>query len=222
MSHETWKAVDAYFAALFAPEDPALTAALDSIVAAGMPSISVSAMQGKLLYTLARSHNARRILEIGTLGAYSTIWLARALPTNGRIITLEIDPKHAEVARANLARAGLSDVAEIRLGAAAEMLAQMVAAGEAPFDMVFIDADKVSTADYVNWSLRLTRPGSLIIIDNVVRNGGVADPNSTDPNVQGIQRGMAALAAAPNLVTTVMQLVGSKGYDGMTLSVVTG
>ncbi len=222
MSHETWKAVDAYFAALFAPEDPALTAALDSIVAAGMPSISVSAMQGKLLYTLARSHNARRILEIGTLGAYSTIWLARALPANGRIITLEIDPKHAEVARANLARAGLSDVAEIRLGAAAETLAQMVAAGEAPFDMVFIDADKVSTADYVNWSLRLTRPGSLILIDNVVRNGGVADPNSTDPNVQGIQRGMAALAAAPNLVTTVMQLVGSKGYDGMTLSVVTG
>jgi predicted O-methyltransferase YrrM len=222
MSHETWKAVDAYFAAMFAPEDPALTAALNSIVAAGMPSISVSAMQGKLLYTLARSHNARRILEIGTLGAYSTIWLARALPANGRIITLEIDPKHAEVARANLARAGLSDVAEIRLGAAAETLAQMVAAGEAPFDMVFIDADKASTADYVNWSLRLTRPGSLILIDNVVRNGGVADPNSTDPNVQGIQRGMAALAAAPNLVTTVMQLVGSKGYDGMTLSVVTG
>jgi len=222
MSHETWKAVDAYFAALFAPEDPALTAALDSIVAAGMPSISVSAMQGKLLYTLARSHNARRILEIGTLGAYSTIWLARALPTNGRIITLEIDPKHAEVARANLARAGLNDVAEIRLGAAAETLTQMVAAGEAPFDMVFIDADKASTADYVNWSLRLTRPGSLILIDNVVRNGGVADPNSTDPNVQGIQRGMATLAAAPNLVTTVMQLVGSKGYDGMTLSVVTG
>ena len=222
MSHETWKAVDAYFAAMFAPEDPALTAALDSIVAAGMPSISVSAMQGKLLYTLARSHNARRILEIGTLGAYSTIWLARALPANGRIITLEIDPKHAEVARANLARAGLNDVAEIRLGAAAETLTQMVAAGEAPFDMVFIDADKASTADYVNWSLRLTRPGSLIIIDNVVRNGGVADPNSTDPNVQGIQRGMAALAAAPNLVTTVMQLVGSKGYDGMTLSVVTG
>lgn len=222
MSREVWSAVDNYFAAMFAPEDSALTAALDSIVAAGMPSISVSAMQGKLLHTLVRSHNARRILEIGTLGAYSTIWMARALPADGRIITLEIDPKHAEVARANLARAGLSQKAEIRLGAAIQTLPQLAANGEGPFDLVFIDADKASTADYVNWALKLTRPGSVIIVDNVVRNGGVVDPNSTDPNVQGIQRGMAALTAAPNLVTTVMQLVGSKGYDGMTLSVVTG
>jgi len=216
-----WTAVDSYIADLFLAPDPVLEAALASCAAAGLPAISVSPTQGKLLHLLARAQGARRILEIGTLGGYSTIWLARALPPDGRLISLEIDPKHAEVARANLARAGLANVVEIRLGSALDTLRQLVSEGRGPFDLIFIDADKPGYADYLKWSLKLARQGTLIIADNVVRKGEVADPKSTDENVQGIRKFNEALAAEKRVTTTVIQTVGSKGYDGLALILVT-
>jgi predicted O-methyltransferase YrrM len=218
---DQWSAVDSYIADLFLAPDPALEAALASSATAGLPAISVSPTQGKLLHVLARVQGARRILEIGTLGGYSTIWLARALPADGRLISLEIDPRHAEVAQTNLDRAGLSSAVEIRLGPALDTLPKLVTEGRGPFDLIFIDADKPGYADYLKWSLRLARKGTLIIADNVVRKGAVADPESTDENVQGIWKFNEALAAEKRVTTTVMQTVGSKGYDGLALILVT-
>jgi predicted O-methyltransferase YrrM len=218
---EMWSAVDRYITDIFVPEDDALTAAIEASDAAGLPAISVSPAHGKLLQVLARAQGARAILEIGTLGGYSTIWLARALPRGGRLITLEADPKHIEVARANIVRARLSDVVELRLGLAQQLLPQLVAEGRAPFDFIFIDADKPGYADYLRWSLQLARPGTLIVADNVVRNGEVADPRSPDERVQGIRRFNEAVAAEPHLSATVIQTVGSRGYDGLAFMVVT-
>jgi predicted O-methyltransferase YrrM len=220
MDQERWTAVDGYLSELFGDADPVLEAALAASAAAGLPDIQVSPPQGRLLYLLARSVGARAVLEIGTLGGYSAIWLGRALPPGGRLLTLEAEPRHAEVARANLDRAGLSGVAEVRLGPAAESLAQLVAAGTDPFDLVFIDADKTGYPEYLSWALQLTRPGSLIIGDNVVRQGKVADADSDDASVQAVRRYLELVAAEPRLTATVLQMVGSKGYDGMAIALV--
>lgn len=221
MTQDQWTAVDRYITELFVPADPALDAALQATADAGMPLISVAPNQGKLLHILALSHGARAILEIGTLGGYSTIWLARALPADGRLITLEANPKHAEVARGTIARAGLGQVVEVRLGQALDTLPQLAAEGRGPFDLVFIDADKTNTAAYFAWALKLTRRGSLIITDNVVRDGAVLDADSADASVQGVRRFNAALAAEPRVSATVIQTVGSKGYDGLAIAIVT-
>jgi predicted O-methyltransferase YrrM len=221
MPLEQWTAVDSYIANLFIAPDFALEAALDSSKAAGLPAINVSPAQGKLLYMLARMQGARSILELGTLGGYSTIWLARALPPEGHLLSLEVDPMRAELARANVSRAGLASVVEIRLGRAEDSLQQLVAESRPPFDLIFIDADKTGYAEYLKWSLQLSRPGTLIIADNVVRKGAVADPASTDDNVQGIRKFNQLLAAEKRVTTTVIQTVGSKGYDGLALILVT-
>lgn len=220
MSPETWSAVDRFITDLLLPADPTLDAALADSAAAGLPAISVSPNQGKLLHLLARAQGARAILEIGTLGGYSTIWLARALTAGGRLVTLEAEPRHAEVARSNIARAGLADVVDIRLGPALETLPQLVSEGLGPFDFVFIDADKENTADYFVWSLKLTRPGSLIIVDNVVRKGAVINADSDDSKVQGVRRFYEMLAAEPRVSATAIQTVGSKGYDGFAIALV--
>lgn len=220
MNQDQWTAVDRYFGETLAPTDAALEAALQASAAAGLPAISVSPPQGKLLHLLARIHGARRILEIGTLGGYSTIWLARALPAGGRLVTLEIEPRHAEVARGNLERAGFAQQTEVRVGPALETLPKLAAEGGAPFDLVFIDADKVNIPAYFTWALKLTRPGAVIIVDNVVRNGAVIDPASSDPSVQGVRRLNAMLAAEPRVSATSIQTVGAKGYDGFTLALV--
>jgi predicted O-methyltransferase YrrM len=221
MAQDQWTAVDTYIAGLFIGTDFALEAALDSSKAAGLPTINVSPAQGKLLHLLARIQGASKILELGTLGGYSTIWLARSLPPDGRLISLEIDPKRAEIARANIARAELANAVEIRVGAAADSLQKLVAEGRGPFDLIFIDADKPGYAEYLKWSLKLSRPGTLILADNVVRKGAVADPASTDENVQGIREFNEALAAEKRVTTTVIQTVGCKGYDGLALILVT-
>jgi predicted O-methyltransferase YrrM len=221
MSPEQWTEVDRYFGDLFVPTDPALEAALGASAAAGLPLIQVSPPQGKMLQLLARLQGARRILEIGTLGGYSTIWLARALPAGGRLITLEAESKHAEVARANIARAGLDAVVELRLGPAQETLPQLAAERQGPFDLIFIDADKEGYPEYLSWSLRLSRRGSLIIADNVVRKGRVLDPASSDPDIQGVRRFNTLLAADPRVSATAIQTVGSKGYDGFAIALVT-
>jgi predicted O-methyltransferase YrrM len=222
MSPEQWTAVDRYFMNLLAPPDPALEEALQASAAAGLPPIQVSPLQGKLLHLLARLMGAQRILEIGTLGGYSTIWLARALPPGGRLLTLEADAKHAEVARANITRAGLDNVVELRLGPAQETLPQLVAERQGPFDLIFIDADKENYPEYFTWSLQLSHVGSLIIADNVVRRAVVVDPASDNPEIQGIRRFNALLAAEPRVSATAIQTVGSKGYDGFALALVTG
>jgi predicted O-methyltransferase YrrM len=221
MSQERWTAVDRYITDLLVPPDPVLDAALEAGAAAGLPAISVSPNQGKLLQLLARLQGARAILELGTLAGYSTIWLARALPPGGHLVTLEADPKHAEVARANLARAGLEEAVELRLGRALDTLPRLAAEGRGPFDLIFIDADKPSIPDYFAWALRLSRRGSLIVVDNVVRDGEVADAGSADPNVQGVRRFNEVLAAEPRVSATTLQTVGSKGYDGLTFALVT-
>lgn len=221
MGQDEWTAVDRYLADLLLPPDPALDAALADSAARGLPAINVSPPQGKLLHLLARVHGARTILEVGTLGGYSTIWLARALPPGGRLVTLEADPEHAAVARANPDRAGLSSVVEVRLGPALETLPQLAAEGRGPFDLTFIDADKASTADYFAWALKLSRPGSLIVVDNVVRKGAVVDPASTDANVLGIRRFLEMLAAEPRAAATAIQTVGGKGYDGFAVVLIT-
>jgi len=222
MTQDQWTAVDRYITDLFVPPDPALDAALQATADAGMPLINVAPNQGKLLHVLALAHGARTILEIGTLAGYSTIWLARALPAGGRLVTLEVDPKHAEVARANIARAGLANIVDLRLGRALDTLPQLLAEGQGPFDLVFIDADKTNTTAYFEWALKLTRRGSLIIADNVVRDGAVIDADSTDASVQGVRRFNAALAAEPRVTASVIQTVGSKGYDGLAFAIVTG
>jgi predicted O-methyltransferase YrrM len=219
-SNDQWTAVDRYITDLFVPPDPALDAALQSSAAAGLPAINVAPNQGKFLMLLAQIHGARNILEVGTLGAYSTIWLARALPADGRLITLEADPKHAEVARANIARAGLANLVEVRLGPALETLPRLASEGSGPFDLIFIDADKPGYPDYLRWALKLSRRGSVIIADNVVRDGEVIDPASDDPRVQGMRRFNELLAAEPRVSATEIQTVGSKGYDGFALAVV--
>ncbi len=222
MTEERWTAVDDYIGERLFPADPDLDSALRATSEAGMPAINVAPNQGRLLQMLARSIGARTILEIGTLGGYSTIWLARALPPGGRLITLEADPKHAGVARANLERAGLSDRVEVRTGAALDSLPALAAEGLGPFDLVFIDADKPNTPAYFEWSLKLTRQGSLIITDNVVRDGAVADLASADPSVRGVQRLIELMAAEKRVVATVLQTVGSKGYDGLGFALVIG
>ncbi len=221
MSQDRWTAVDSYISDLLVRPDQALDAALEGSDAARLPAIQVAANQGKLLHLLARLQGARSILEIGTLGGYSAIWLARALPADGRLTTLELDPRHAEVARANIARAGLAERVDIRVGPASETLARLASQGAGPFDLVFIDADKEGYPDYLGWALRLTRPGSLIVADNVVRDGAVIDPASDDPRVQAVRRFLEVLAAEPRLDATVIQTVGSKGYDGLAFALVT-
>ncbi|WP_413753652.1 O-methyltransferase [Streptomyces sp. R-74717] len=221
MTLAQWTEVDDYFNGLLVGPDEALDAAVEASDKAGLPAIQVAANQGKLLNLLARLQGARTVLEIGTLGGYSTIWLARALPEGGRLVTLESDPECAEVARGNIERAGLSEVVEIRVGRALDTLPELAEEGYGPFDVVFIDADKPSNPDYLAWSLKLTRPGSLIIADNVVRDGEVADGGSDDPKVQGVRRFTELVAAEPTLTATALQTVGSKGYDGLMLALVT-
>jgi predicted O-methyltransferase YrrM len=223
-SPDQWKAVDQYVSDMLLPPDSVLEAALCDSAAAGLPAINVSPPQGKFLHLLARSCGAKRILEIGTLGGYSTIWLARALPPGGKLVTLEYQEKHANVARGNFARANLSDVIDLRVGRAIDALPKL--AGEqdtgAGFDLTFIDADKPSTADYFTWAVKLARPGGLIVVDNVVRKGQVVDAASADENVQGIRRFMQVLANEPRVSGTAIQTVGGKGYDGFVLAVVNG
>lgn len=221
MSQDQWTAVDRYITDRLVPPDVALDEALRASAEAGLPSINVTPNQGKLLSMLARAQGARNILEVGTLGGYSTIWLARALPSDGRLITLESEPKHAEVALKNLARAGLERVVELRLGRAGDTLPQLAAEGRGPFDFTFIDADKPSTLEYFNWALQLSRCGSLIVVDNVVRRGAVADAQSPDLAVQGVRRFMDRLAGEPRVSATAIQTVGSKGYDGFAIAFVT-
>ena len=220
MDEQQWVAIDEYTSRLLHPADPLLEAALVSAAAAGLPEIAISPVYGRLLMILAQAAGARKILEIGTLGGYSAICLARALPLDGRLITLELNPSHAEVARASIARAGLADRVEVRVGRAVITLAELVANGEGPFDLIFIDADKPSYPEYLEWSLRLSRPGTLIIADNVVRKGNVINPESDDLNVQGVRRFNEALAAEPQVSATILQTVGSKGYDGVAIALV--
>jgi predicted O-methyltransferase YrrM len=219
-SEATWNAVDEYYAQLFVHADAALDATLKSSDAAGLPAINVSAPAGKLLHVLARAVGARRILELGTLAGYSAIWMARALPADGKLITLEFDPKHADVAKANFERAGVASKVEVRLGAALDTLPKLVAEGAGPFDLIFIDADKQNYPHYFTWALKLSRPGTLILADNVVRKGAVADANTTDTNVQGIRRMNELIAAEPRVTATAMQTVGAKGYDGLAFALV--
>ena len=224
-AQELWSAVDAYIGELLLPADPALEAALQSGSDAGLPPIAVTPTQGKLLQMLARLQDARTILELGTLGGYSTIWLARALAPGGRLITIEAEPSYAQVARANIARAGLADRTELIVGPGLEVLPRLAAAGAGPFDLIFIDADKKNNPGYFEWSLELSRPGTLIVADNVVRDGAILDPDAYDPalgdqGVQGVRRFFEMLAAEPRVSATAIQTVGAKGYDGFALAVV--
>ncbi len=219
MTQDQWNAVDRYVTELLAPDDEVLSAALASSEAAGLPAIAVAGNQGKLLYLLAQMQGARTVLEIGTLGGYSTIWLARALPQEGRLISLEYSPDHAEVARANIARAGLEKIAEVRTGAALETLPKLAAEpGAGPFDLVFIDADKQNNPQYVEWALKMSRPGSVIIVDNAVRGGRVLDEDSSDPAIVGTRRMYELVAQEPRLDATAIQTVGTKGYDGFLIA----
>jgi len=220
MAEDQWTEVDQYFSESLLPSDPILESALEASVAAGLPAISVSPNQGKLLQMLAQIVGAHSILEIGTLGGYSTTWMARGLRAGGRLITLEVDPKHAEVAQLNISRAGLRDVVEVRIGNAVEILPQLSAERRGPFDLIFIDADKPNIPTYFEWALKLSRPGTLIIVDNVVRDGAVIDPDSNDPSVQGVRRFIELLGAESRASGTVIQTVGIKGYDGFAIVLV--
>jgi predicted O-methyltransferase YrrM len=217
MTDKTWAEVDDYLTGALLAPDPVLDDALADSAAAGLPRIAVAPNQGKLLNLLARQAGARSILEIGTLGGYSTIWLARALPAGGKLVTCEYEPRHAEVAKANLARAGFGeDVVDIRVGAALDTLPTLTG----PFDFIFVDADKRNLANYLRASLELARPGTTIVVDNVVRKGAVADPDSTDPDVLGAREMFEVLAAEPRLDATAVQTVGVKGHDGFALGLV--
>lgn len=220
MTAETWTAVDEYVSGLLAPHDEALEAALRASEEAGLPAIQVSPAQGKLLYLLAKSIGAKQILEFGTLGGYSTIWLGRALSAGGRLITLEAEPRNAEVAGGNIAHAGLDDLVDLLVGPALDQLPRLDAEGVGPFDLTFIDADKVHTPDYFTWTLEHSRPGSLIVCDNVVRFGRLADPASDDPAIPAQRRLHEMLAAEPRVEATTIQTVGTKGYDGFSLALV--
>lgn len=217
---EKWTEVDQYISSQLIPSDPVLDAVLEANQKAGLPSIDVAPNQGKFLHLLAQMKGARSILEIGTLGAYSTIWLARALPQDGHLITLESNPKHAEVAQSNLERAELSDKVEIRLGDALDSLEQLGTEDRDPFDLIFIDADKQNNPGYLKWALKLSQKGSLIIGDNVVRGGAVTDQSSTDPSIIGVRQFYELVAAEPRLNATAIQTVGSKGYDGLCVALV--
>ncbi|OKH46218.1 methyltransferase [Calothrix sp. HK-06] len=220
MTQTQWTAVDNYINDLLVLSDSALDATIQSTIDAELPQINVAPNQGKLLHILAQIQGARRILELGTLAGYSTIWLARALPADGKLITLEANLKHAKVARENIERAGLANIVEIRIGAALDTLPQLATEGQAPFDFVFIDADKANIPDYFTWALKLTRRGSVIIVDNVIRKGAVIDADSTDENVQGVRKFNTLLAAEPRVKATTIQTVGSKGYDGLAIALV--
>lgn len=217
MSEKTWSAVDTYISdRLLADPDPVFEAILRANAAAGLPAIDVSPAQGKFLNLIVKIAGARRILEVGTLGGYSTVWMAKALPPGGRVVTLEYSPKHAEVARENVARAGLLDVVEVRVGAALDLLPGV----EGPFDLVFIDADKPNNPGYLDWALRLSRPGTVIILDNVVRDGKVADASSADASVKGSRAAFDFFRTHPDLDSTALQTVGLKGYDGFAIALV--
>jgi predicted O-methyltransferase YrrM len=220
VNKDTWTRVDQYLAGQLLEPDTALDAALESSEAAGLPAINVSPTQGKLLQMLARLCAARHVLEIGTLGGYSTIWLARALPPGGRLVTLEAEVRHAAIARANIARAGLEGMVDLRLGLALDTLPVLHRESRPPFDLSFIDADKVNTAEYFMWALKMSRPGSLIVVDNVVRNGAVADPATADVSVQGMRRFFDLLKSEPRVTATAVQTVGAKGYDGLAIALV--
>lgn len=217
----SWEAVDQYFSSALGADDPALDEALARSRQAGLPPIQVSPNQGRLLWLLARAIGARMVLEIGTLGGYSAIWLARALPSVGRLVTLEVDHRHAEVARANLAGAGMGAVAEVIEGDAADSLRKLGAQGATPFDLIFIDANKDAYDTYLELALRLSHPGTVVVADNVVRGGSVTDPASKDPDVQGVRRFTTLLGSLPNVDATAIQMVGVKGYDGFVVALVT-
>jgi predicted O-methyltransferase YrrM len=221
MTEALWTAVDHYITDMLVPADAVLDAALEASNAAGLPAIAVTPAQGKLLHLLARLQGARRILEIGTLGAYSTIWLARALPADGRLVTLEVNPEYAKVAEANIFRAGLDAIIDLRLGPALDTMPQIAAEGGGAFDFIFIDADKQNIPKYFEFARKLSRPGSLIIVDNVVRDGRVIDAKSHDPDIQGIRRFNQILAAAQGVCATAIQTVGAKGHDGFAIILVT-
>ena len=220
MSQPSWSDVDQFIAGRLLPADPVLDAILSANAAAGLPAIDVSPTQGKLLHLIARMIAARHILEIGTLGGYSTVWLARALPANGTIVTLEASPRHAEVARANIARAGLADRVDLRIGPALDTLPAIETEASAPFDLIFIDADKINSPSYLAWALRLSRPGTVIIADNVIRQGAVLEPDSHDPAVQGVRALYDMLATEHHLDATALQTVGAKGWDGLVIALV--
>jgi predicted O-methyltransferase YrrM len=220
MSQTLWTEVDNYIGDLLVPRDAALAAALKASEVAGLPGIQVSPTQGKFLHLLARLMGARNILELGTLGGYSSIWLARALGDKGRLVTIESNPKHAEVARDNLAFAGLSDRVELRVGSALEVLPLLAQQGRGPFDLIFIDANKSNMPEYFDWALQLSRPGSLIIADNVIRDGKVVEAASTDADIQGVRRFNEQVAAEKRVSATELQTVGSKGYDGFAMVLV--
>jgi predicted O-methyltransferase YrrM len=221
VNQDVWSAVDRFISAMQITPDAALEATLAANEAAGLPGIDVTPNQGKLLELLARVQGASSILELGTLGGYSTIWLARALPPGGRLVTLESVQHHAEVARENITRAGFADVVELRVGPALETLPQLVAEGAGPFDLIFLDANKDSYPEYFTWALELSRPGTLIVADNVVRDGRVADLDNDNPYVVGARRFLELVGVDPRVTATTIQTVGSKGYDGFTLAVVT-
>jgi predicted O-methyltransferase YrrM len=221
MNQEQWSRVDQYFVDLLVHPDPMLEAALKASDAAGLPQIQVAPNQGKFLMLLAQAQGARRILEIGTLGGYSTIWLARALPSDGRLVTLEAVPTHATVARNNIERAGFAKVVEVRLGRALETLPQLAAEGLGPFDFIFLDADKRTYPEYLEWCIKLSRRGTMIVADNVVRDGAVVDSASRDADVRGVRRFLERLSTDPRVSATAIQTVGSKGYDGIALAVIT-
>lgn len=220
MSEEVWTEAENYVDGLLIPPDPVLEAAVAASEAAGLPEIAVTPSQGKMLYLLARMLRAERILELGTLGGYSTIWLARAVPHDGVVVTIEAEKHHCDVARANVARADLASRVEFREGKALDVLPELAAEGLEPFDLVFIDADKENIAVYFQWALRLTRVGAAIIVDNVIREGKVTDPDTDDPMAQGVRKFLEALATEPRVTATTIQTVGSKGYDGFTLAMV--
>ena len=220
MNMDIFSTVDNYIGKLLNPADDALSKTEAAIAASGIPLISVSPNQGKFLHILAKLCNAKKILEIGTLGGYSTIWMARALPADGKLITLEIDPHHADVAHKNIVQAGLDAVVDIRIGKAIELLPKLEAENAGPFDMIFIDADKPPYVEYFEWALKLSRPGTLIVADNVIRDGKVLDPECTDPMVQGARRFNQALSANTAVTATILQTVGSKEHDGMALAIV--
>lgn len=221
MTGDQWSAVDNYVDQQLIGDDPVLNATLQAASDNGLPEINVTPSQGKFLHLLALAGGARRVLEIGTLAGYSTIWLARALPVGGSLTTLEANPRHAEVARANIERAGLADIVDIRVGPALDTLPILVDEGAGPYDLVFIDADKANNANYTDWALRLTKPGSVIIVDNVIRNGGVIDETSDDPSVVGTRALFDLLNDDQRLSATAVQTVGGKGYDGFVMAVVT-
>ena len=220
MTHELWTAVDTYIKEKLVPEDAVLTMARRNASDAGLPMIAVSPPQGKLLHLMAKMCGARTILEIGTLGGYSTIWLARALPAGGKLITLELDPQHAAVARKNFELAGFASVVELRLGSALELLPKLAADGLGPFDLIFIDADKGNIPGYFEWALKLSRPGTTIIVDNIIRDGEVIDAKNEDPNIQGVRRFNDRIATEARVSATEIQTVGEKGYDGFALLIV--